>query len=235
MRSFPKELAMGLLLAAAAATLPVARGALSDTEKQYVAVPSNASARAHLQYITSEAHVAGTAGDAKMAEYVRSEFIKAGIADSEIFSLTVKLNYPRGVEDGTGAPGPSLTLVNSASGETVFAAALTEDVVASDATSDTPYRNHTFNGYAPSGNVSGEAVYANYGRPEDFDVLAAAGVDVAGKVVITRYGQCFRGLKAMNAEARGAVATIIYSDPVRRSSLPCKHTPLSFPSHSSIE
>ena len=136
---------------------------------------------------------------------------------------------------GSVIPSTGRSAASATTRSTARSAALTEDVVASDATSDTPYRNHTFNGYAPSGNVSGEAVYANYGRPEDFDVLAAAGVDVAGKVVITRYGQCFRGLKAMNAEARGAVATIIYSDLVRRSSLPCKHTPLSFPSHSSIE
>ena len=34
-----------------------------------------------------------------------------------------------------------------------------------------------------------------------------------GKIALTRYGGCFRGLKAMNAEARGAVATLIYSDP----------------------
>ena len=49
--------------------------------------------------------------------------------------------------------------------------------------------------------------------PSDFDALEAAGVDVRGKIALTRYGGCFRGLKAMNAEARGAVATLIYSDP----------------------
>jgi len=49
--------------------------------------------------------------------------------------------------------------------------------------------------------------------PSDFDALQEAGVDVRGAVVLTRYGGCFRGLKAMNAEARGAAATLIYSDP----------------------
>ncbi|MEO1777106.1 MAG: NADP-dependent isocitrate dehydrogenase, partial [Pseudomonadota bacterium] len=43
--------------------------------------------------------------------------------------------------------------------------------------------------------------------------LEAAGVSVAGKVVLVRYGECFRGLKVMNAERRGAVAVLIYSDP----------------------
>jgi len=38
-------------------------------------------------------------------------------------------------------------------------------------------------------------VYANYGRPEDFDALESLGVDVKGKIVLVRYGKCFRGLK----------------------------------------
>lgn len=32
-------------------------------------------------------------------------------------------------------------------------------------------------------------VYANYGRPEDFDALEAAGVSAEGTIVITRYGE----------------------------------------------
>lgn len=38
-------------------------------------------------------------------------------------------------------------------------------------------------------------MYANYGTPDDFAALDALGVDVSGKIVITRYGKCFRGLK----------------------------------------
>ena len=57
-------------------------------------------------------------------------------------------------------------------------------------------------------------MYVNYARPSDFDELEAAGVSVKGAVVISRYGECFRGLKARNAEQRGALAIIIYSDPL---------------------
>lgn len=42
--------------------------------------------------------------------------------------------------------------------------------------------------YSPSGDVTAPLVYANYGRPEDFDSLDAAGVSVEGAIVITRYG-----------------------------------------------
>lgn len=42
---------------------------------------------------------------------------------------------------------------------------------------------------------AGPLVYANYGSPDDFATLEAMGVDVKNKIVITRYGRCFRGLK----------------------------------------
>lgn len=43
--------------------------------------------------------------------------------------------------------------------------------------------------------------------------MADAGVEVAGRIVIVRYGKCFRGLKVKNAQDRGAVGVLIYSDP----------------------
>ncbi|MEO3828984.1 PA domain-containing protein [Actinomadura sp. B10D3] len=59
------------------------------------------------------------------------------------------------------------------------------------------------NGMSPSGNVRGEVVYANYGRPEDFALLAEKGVSVKGKIVLVRYGAVFRGIKPREAAKRG--------------------------------
>jgi N-acetylated-alpha-linked acidic dipeptidase len=61
--------------------------------------------------------------------------------------------------------------------------------------------------------VEAEVVYANYGSPEDFEKLKQLNIDVRGKIVIVRYGQNFRGVKAFVAEERGAAGVIIYSDP----------------------
>ena len=66
---------------------------------------------------------------------------------------------------------------------------------------------------SPSGDVEAEVVYANYGSPEDFDKLKQMNVDVRGKIVIVRYGENFRGVKAFVAQERGAAGVIIYSDP----------------------
>ena len=70
-----------------------------------------------------------------------------------------------------------------------------------------------WNAYSASGDVFGEVVYANYGRTEDFDKIDELGVSVTGKIVICRYGQIHRGLKAQLAEQRGAIGLILFTDP----------------------
>ena len=182
-------------MASAAKTTPM--------EKRFLAVPSAESARASLKHITSRPHVAGTPGDFAMATFVRDELIKAGISNAAIDPQRVLLTYPL---------NRSLDLVDE-HGKVLLRAPLSEAILPSDPTSDTWWRNHSFNAYSPSGDVTARVVYANYGFPEDFAALSAAGVEVRGAIVLMRYGKNFRGLKAMNAESNGALAALIYSDP----------------------
>lgn len=179
----------------------------AQVEATFVAALSAESARASLQYLTSEPHMAGTPGDLKMAQYVQAQWQSFGIQNAEIQPVPALLSYP--LQDKQ----PSLTLLDHSTNTPLFTAALTEPILPEDPTSDTWLRNHTYLGYSPSGNVTAPLVYANYGRPEDFDVLEAAGVVVQGTIVLVRYGACFRGLKVMNAEQRGALGVLIYSDP----------------------
>jgi N-acetylated-alpha-linked acidic dipeptidase len=62
--------------------------------------------------------------------------------------------------------------------------------------------------------VTAAAVYVNYGLPDDYAALDSMGVSVTGKVVVARYGRSFRGIKPREAEKRGAVAVVLYSDPM---------------------
>jgi hypothetical protein len=59
-----------------------------------------------------------------------------------------------------------------------------------------------------TGDVTGEVVYANYGRTEDFNELALLGVNVSGAVVIVRYGEIFRGDKVSIIWVQGSVKNV---------------------------
>lgn len=168
---------------------------------------SAASARAHLHQITQMEHVAGTPQGLGTAIYVQDELAKALTAPGAgitvvMDAVKVLLAYP---------VNRSLTM---RAGEQTFEAPLAEPPLPSDATSDSRWRNMTFNAYSPSGRVEAELVYANYGSPDDFDALDKMGVTVEGKIVLVRYGTSFRGLKVMLAQRRGALGVILYSDPM---------------------
>ena len=151
--------------------------------------------------------MAGTPGDYHDAHYVLDALSSLPGFEAHIEQRHAMLTYPSG--------RPHLVAPDMD-----YVASLSEDVLANDSTSDTLWRNHTFNAYSPSGNATAPLVYANYGRPEDFDVLAKLGISVQNKLVLMRYGKCFRGLKAMNAESRGAIGSIIYSDPMEDGDAP---------------
>ena len=72
-----------------------------------------------------------------------------------------------------------------------------------------------YHAYSASGDVTAPVVSAGSGNPADYDRLAEQGVDVKGKIVLTRYSvpYSYRGFKALTAEQRGAAGILIYSDP----------------------
>ena len=90
---------------------------------------------------------------------------------------------------------------------------LDEAPLATDKDSASSAAFGAFNGYGVSGAASGQVVYVNYGRPEDYAAIEKMGIDVKGKIVLARYGSLFRGLKVRNAQKRGAAGILIFSDP----------------------
>src|SRR5687768_929178 len=169
-------------------------------EERFRAVPTPNSAREHLRILTREPHIAGTKADYDTAIYVRDQLRSYGIA-AELEEYEVWLNYPN---------SPSIVELIASRRQRLN---IQEPVVAGDPSSSHPNITPLFNGYAASGDVTAPVVYANYGLPNDYDDLKKAGVDVKGKIVVVRYGNSFRGVKAKVAEDRGAIGCIIYSDP----------------------
>ncbi|HBB98569.1 MAG TPA: glutamate carboxypeptidase [Blastocatellia bacterium] len=170
-------------------------------EEQFRAVPAPDSAREHLRRLTADPHIAGTKEDYATAVYVRDQMRSFGLP-AELKEYQVWLNYPK--------TDPIVELISSARRERL---SVREAVIKEDPTSSSPKITPLFNGYSPTGDVTAELVYANYGLPPDYEVLQKAGVDVKGKIVIVRYGNSFRGVKAKVAQDHGAIGCIIYSDP----------------------
>jgi N-acetylated-alpha-linked acidic dipeptidase len=171
-----------------------------EVEKKFMAVPDPKLAEEHLRILTQAPHVAGTPEDKATADYVAGKFRDAGL-DTAIVEYKVWFNYPSEISVDLTAPagvemhGPRREHVDG-------------DSFADDPRVITPY-----NAMSASGDAEADVVYANYGTPDDFDKLKQLNVDVRGKIVIVRYGQNFRGVKAFVAQERGAAGVIIYSDP----------------------
>src|SRR5437667_6625796 len=169
-------------------------------EEQFRALPAPNSAREHLRRLTLEPHVAGTKEDYATAVYVRDQMRSFGLS-AELKEYQVWLNYPK--------TDPIVELIAPRHERL----SVREAVLKEDPTSSNPKITPLFNGYSASGDVTAPLVYANYGLPPDYEALQKAGVDVKGKIVIVRYGNWFRGVKAKVAEDQGATGCIIYSDP----------------------
>lgn len=105
------------------------------------------------------------------------------------------------------------TRVLEMTGPTKYTAILKESALTEDPTSGQSGQLPTYNAWSADGDVTGQLVFVNYGLPEDYETLAAMGIDVKGKIVIAKYGKSWRGIKPKVAYEHGAIGCIIYSDP----------------------
>ncbi len=143
-------------------------------------------------------HVAGTPGQAATRDSVLAWLSGAGI-ETSYDTFLVYLPQPLSISVEQTAP-------------TTRSLYEVEPELTSDPVTRTE-RVPAFNAYGAGGTVEGPVVFANYGLPADYRILDSLGVDVRGKIVLARYGRSYRGIKAREAEARGAIGLIIYSDP----------------------
>jgi N-acetylated-alpha-linked acidic dipeptidase len=168
-------------------------------EQRFDAALDPADLGGWLKTLSAEANHVGSPHDKANAERVRDLFNQWGWnAQIEVFDVL----YPTLKSHTLELVGPS-----------PFVASLREEPIAGDATSTRTDGLAPYNEYGADGDVTGELVYLNYGMPQDYEDLARRGIDVKGKIVITRYGGGWRGLKPKLAQEHGAVGCIIYSDP----------------------
>ena len=153
-----------------------------------------------LRRLSSKPHHVGSAAGRENARFIAELFESWGF-DVEIEEYEILLPTPKTRELELVAPH-------------AFEASLEEDSLPEDpSTSVRDELLPPYNAFSIDGEVEGELVYVNYGIPEDYELLERYGIDVRGKIAIAKYGKSWRGIKPKLAGEKGAIGTIIYSDP----------------------
>lgn len=178
---------------------PAASSAQRQLEQAAIAGPLASRAKANSAALSREPHVAGTPAQKRTADYVIAQMQAMGL-DTELRAYDVWLPHATGVRITRLGPNPE-------------ALDLQEPPVPGDEATQRP-QYLTVNGSSGAGMGEGEVVFVNFGLIEDYATLDSLGVSVKDKVVLARYGRSFRGIKAREAEKRGAVALLIYTDPL---------------------
>ena len=177
-----------------------AAAAETQLEQRFDSDLSAADLRMWMEQMSSAPNHVGSPHDKANAEFQLQKFREWGW-DASIETFSVLYPTPRTVSVELVAP-------------THFVARLTEPPVAGDRTSSqTQDELPAYNVYGADGDVTAELVYVNQGMPDDYAELERRGVSVKGRIVLTRYGGGWRGLKPKLAYEHGAVGCLIYSDP----------------------
>jgi N-acetylated-alpha-linked acidic dipeptidase len=180
------------------ATAPV----LLDLESQYDADLNPDDLRKWMRHMTERPHHAGSPKAKANAEYIADLFREWGFdVEIEVFHVLYPTPKSRALKQLKPFP---------------FTATLKETIIATDSAATSLAREALppFNAYSADGDVTGELVYVNQGLPRDYEVLERKGIEVAGKIVIARYGGSWRGIKPKVAAEHGAIGCIIYNDPL---------------------
>ncbi len=170
-----------------------------ELEERARAIPQPERIRTYMERMASRPHAAGSPASKAVADYTAAQLRDWGY-DVRVEKFEALLPYPT-----------SRTLEMTS--PVRYKAEIKEPAVSEDKDTGDPTQLPTFNAYSANGDVTAPIVYVNYGVPEDYELLAKQGIDVRGKIVLTRYGRSWRGVKPKLAQDHGAVGCLIYSDP----------------------
>lgn len=168
-------------------------------EQQFDQHLNAASIGENIKTLSAKPHHLGSAQGKRVAEAVLQKFKSYGW-DAKLETYHVLFPTPKTRQ---------LELL----GPTTYTAKLQEPAFPEDATSGQEGQLPTYNAWGADGDVTAELVFVNYGLPDDYEQLAKLGIDVKGKIVISKYGRSWRGIKPKVAYEHGAIGCIIYSDP----------------------
>ncbi|XP_031556216.1 N-acetylated-alpha-linked acidic dipeptidase 2-like isoform X2 [Actinia tenebrosa] len=165
------------------------------------------------RYFTSKPHIAASSRNTELANNISSTWKSYGFDTVKTVKYNVLLSFP--TKNKTNA-----AFILDDKGGVKFETAQKEDIV--DPSCDSPDATPPFSAYSPTGQETGEIVYANYGSRDDFEYLRSKNINCTDKIVLVRYGQVFRGDKVTNAANGGAKAVLIFNDPKDFAPVPDK-------------
>ncbi|MBT8146346.1 MAG: M28 family peptidase [Gammaproteobacteria bacterium] len=178
----------------------ISAAAQLELEADYDSRISASDLEEWVRVLSRDPHHVGSEAGRAVVDYVAARFEEWGY-DVEIAEYEILFPSPLTRE---------LQLVSP----TRYTASLMEDSLPEDpSTSRIDDLLPPYNAFSTDGEVEGELVFVNYGTPADYEILDRYGISVEGKIAIARYGGSWRGIKPKLAGEKGAIGTIIYSDP----------------------
>jgi N-acetylated-alpha-linked acidic dipeptidase len=173
-----------------------------EWENVMATVPDGARMGEYHREMTRRPHHAGTEENYRLALYLQDLWEELGF-ETELVKYDAFLPWPGELR---------LRLVEPE----VVELAVTEPPVPEDPDTYVEGGVPGVAAYVTPGEVTGDVIYANYGRIGDYRLLDERGVSLDGKIVLVRYGGTpaqMRGMKVREAANRGAIGVVIYSDP----------------------
>ncbi|KAG7491045.1 hypothetical protein JOB18_047928 [Solea senegalensis] len=174
--------------------------------EKFLSEVDNLQIQENLRVLTKVPHMATTAGDEETVKFMlkRWQDAETGLDQAWREEYMVYLSFP-------DPKNPNKVTVVSPS-DTVLHSAREKEKPYYPDQEDTevvqPYA-----AYSPAGHAKGKLVYANQGKPSDYQLLNQT-VDLRGTIAITRYGGAGRAAKAINAAPYGVLGVLVYTDPL---------------------
>ena len=195
-RLAPAAAALGLAGEIALAACGCARSPNADRSTRVARLVDGSRIGARIEALAAVPHRAGTRAQAAVVETV-SEVLRADGLDVAVSAFDVDLPEP----------GEASLVLDGAPALELRERLLRGDPSSADGARETP-----FFAWAPSGEARGRVVYANHGDRGDYALLAKAGVEVRGAIVLARAGGICRSMKSVLAEDAGAAGLLLYPE-----------------------
>ncbi|XP_045891609.1 aminopeptidase NAALADL1 [Micropterus dolomieu] len=174
--------------------------------EKFLSEVDNIQIQENLKELTKVPHMATTAGDEQTVQFMlkRWQDPETGLDQAWREEYMVYLSFPNPKK-------PNKVTVVSPSDSVLHTVREKEKPYTSD--QEDPEVVQPYAAFSPAGNTKGKLVYANQGKPSDYQLLNQT-VDLRGTIAITRYGGAGRADKAINAAPFGVIGVLVYTDPL---------------------